>query len=120
MKNNFSLAWRLQAYLVMKPLGLPHQLSVEYLHSAKILPDLDVLEGADHARAGDTFAAPTVREIFSQLRCFGLKTCLRHRITHRNRVPVATLVGVAALPSLRACVPDRQWRTPPGAWPKLF
>ena len=104
----------------MKPVGLPHQLSLDYLHSAQILPDLDVLEGADHARAGGTIAAFTVREIISRNCKFVAIEDAGDRGQDRNRFPVATLVGVAALPSLRAFVPDRQWRTPPGARPKFF
>ena len=89
----------------MKPLGLPHQLSLEYLHSAQILPDLDVLEGADHAHGVDAIAAFTVREIISRNCKFVAIEDVGDRIHPRNRVPVATLVGVAALPSLRACIP---------------
>ena len=104
----------------MKPLALPHQLSLEYLHSAQILPDLDVLEGADHARVGGAIAAFTVREIISRNCKFVAIQDADDRGQDRNRVPVATLVGVAALPSMRACTLDRQWRTPPGARPKFF
>ena len=101
-------------------MGVPHQLSLEYLHSAQILPDLDVLEGADHARVEGTIAAFTVREIISRNCKFEPIEDAGDRITHRNRVPVAALVGVAAHPSMRACTLDRQWRTPPGARPKFF
>ena len=65
---------------------------------------MDVLEGADHARGVGTIAAFTVREIISRNCKFVAIEDLDDRADPRNRVPVATLVGVAALPSMRACV----------------